>query len=1011
MNIYDKIINKVGFCFVRINDGETNAIISSESFASRGDEKSSPELSNKLLNILTDRWYHDNLFIGIPCINCYHHCYSYVRNELIKSKPLDFIQNNTIDANILINSNYDQTLEILMENLKDRNIIIISNETIVSNLDRLSRLGINVSKSYTVSSKMAFSNDYNNLKDLEFEDNSFIITLCGPLGRVLSYEWFKKNQTLSCLDLGSFFDPLLRNKSYLYHTNNHKYCYNCYPKADNRFTNIFYYCTEYVDKECYYLGSIQDHLHLYNNDYNRIILNLKIRIEKEPYNYDLHAMLVYSKYCLYDITHKQDYNTYKKLVELCNYRNPKKVLEIGFGACILLLEYASCNVTCINNKEYNIDYIKDKYKDRFTFIQGNINDILLSVTNIYDLIYINLPNGNYNDILSSIVNCYHRSTKETILIVNGVVRKTKLQDKVDIVNAYDKCISEKLINSFYEEDYDYNSGMASAKYNWNNNFIRCNNLLSSYMNKTDYIISLIDTIKDNYNDLQIISTYVEELKLLKLKNTSNEGYAFQIPEQFVDMVNFCHCHDFCNILEIGFLHGCSSLLFLMNSKANVTSIDHNENKEAVEYLSKIYPNRFTFIHGTSEQILNDLIYKNESYDLIFIDGCHTYDMVKKDYNKCLYLSDNAFFIMNDVILDTNMFMFWNEGPTKVYKEINTNDKSNVEILSKVYSKGRGMVIFKPEVNLSDKKNILHMNKTDMYNEIISIINSKTNNTKLLTRLDILISTYLEYFSLVLNDDEINTISKYCNVNNIIPEINLEYISNLVNIPKIIHLIYLNQRPLKDFNYKCIKSIIKHMPEYQIYIHNDIEPDCDEWNELKKYSNISIKKINRIKEFDGFPISHVQYEADIHRMYLLYEYGGIYLDMDIFIIKDITPLLDGHSLYIAKETEDNFINCVLISEPKNEFIFIWLKYFATGLRMGIWGWHIRDLPKLLLNKFPNYYSKYNIKLLDYENFCPIHWTQSHILKDSNFKPTEKIYGIHLFETILGESLNDSIILSI
>jgi hypothetical protein len=151
MEIYNHIINCDPFCFVRINDGEASAIISETAYASRGDEQSSPELSERLHNILTDSYCSTNLYIGIPCINCYHECFNIVRNELIRSKPYVFIESNVCDANILINNNYDRTFDILANHLTDRHVIIVGNEISINNINKLSRIGIPVHQTYTVS--------------------------------------------------------------------------------------------------------------------------------------------------------------------------------------------------------------------------------------------------------------------------------------------------------------------------------------------------------------------------------------------------------------------------------------------------------------------------------------------------------------------------------------------------------------------------------------------------------------------------------------------------------------------------------------------------------------------------------------------------------------------------------------------------------------------------------------------------------------------------------------------
>lgn len=286
--------------------------------------------------------------------------------------------------------------------------------------------------------------------------------------------------------------------------------------------------------------------------------------------------------------------------------------------------------------------------------------------------------------------------------------------------------------------------------------------------------------------------------------------------------------------------------------------------------------------------------------------------------------------------------------------------------------------------------------------------------------------YINMFNLILTDEEYFLANFYTLCNNIedlenfskthglskeIKELTINQIKNYYlketasNIPKLIHLIYLKQRPLNSYNYKCINSVIKHMSDYKIIIHNDIEPNDSEWEILKTNKNVSIHKVDRIKKYKDIQINHIQYESDIIRLQILYEFGGVYLDTDIYILKNFDELIKDYNVFYCQENPGSLINCVLCSEPKNEFINILMSNLEIGLRMNSWAWHIRDFPKLLLNNNSYFIYKYKIKILDHKNFCPIKWTEDYLLNDPNFIITDDMYGVHLFETILGDKLNN------
>ena len=241
----------------------------------------------------------------------------------------------------------------------------------------------------------------------------------------------------------------------------------------------------------------------------------------------------------------------------------------------------------------------------------------------------------------------------------------------------------------------------------------------------------------------------------------------------------------------------------------------------------------------------------------------------------------------------------------------------------------------------------------------------------------------------------------CNLTDLYPK-------NNEKIPKIIHLIYFKERPLQKYHYKCILSIQQNMPDYKIIIYNDIEPiDNEYWAKVKTHKNIEIKYYPRPIYFDDFKLDYVQYAADVARLDILYNMGGIYLDLDMLIIKNFDKLIGSNKdLYLSEEGEKggSLINSFIAAKPKNGFLKLWLDSFKTGLRMNQWAYHIRESNTQLLEENLHYNIKYNIEILDSTNFFSIPWTERD--KFVNLKKQvlgDEVYGIHLFDTILHEVL--------
>lgn len=240
-----------------------------------------------------------------------------------------------------------------------------------------------------------------------------------------------------------------------------------------------------------------------------------------------------------------------------------------------------------------------------------------------------------------------------------------------------------------------------------------------------------------------------------------------------------------------------------------------------------------------------------------------------------------------------------------------------------------------------------------------------------------------------------------------------------SIPNIVHLIFLIESSSFDFypfHYVCLNSILEHLPNHQIIIWtNGREPVNNKyWDTIRNNPRIKFEVIQPPTEFDGFPLVYPQYKADVIRLEKLYEYGGIYMDLDIYLIKNFEHLFKSNrGLYLgfentgAKKTypiEGGLINCFLAAKPGNEFLKLWLDSFKTGLRMDNWAYHIRDSNRLLINENPHYLLKYDIELIDSEWFCPIKWSELDKFEAiPNSLTGEQTCGVHLFETITKNTL--------
>ena len=95
------------------------------------------------------------------------------------------------------------------------------------------------------------------------------------------------------------------------------------------------------------------------------------------------------------------------------------------------------------------------------------------------------------------------------------------------------------------------------------------------------------------------------------------------------------------------------------------------------------------------------------------------------------------------------------------------------------------------------------------------------------------------------------------------------------IPKIIHCVWLSGDPLPEQYQECLNSWRKCMPDYEIML----------WDAKRSPINtvLFVKQAYEAKKW--------AYATDYIRLYALYHYGGIYMDLDVFVYKSFDPFLN------------------------------------------------------------------------------------------------------------------------
>ncbi|MCP2241252.1 glycosyltransferase family 32 protein [Thermoanaerobacterium thermosaccharolyticum] len=199
------------------------------------------------------------------------------------------------------------------------------------------------------------------------------------------------------------------------------------------------------------------------------------------------------------------------------------------------------------------------------------------------------------------------------------------------------------------------------------------------------------------------------------------------------------------------------------------------------------------------------------------------------------------------------------------------------------------------------------------------------------------------------------------------------------IPKVIHYCWFGKNTMPKLNQRCIESWKRVLPDYELKL----------WNE----NNFDVNINQFVKE--AYEMKKWAFVTDYVRLYVLYNYGGIYMDTDVEVLKRLDSFLI-HSAFSGFESNEYIPTGIIGAERGNKWIGYLLDYYKdkrfileNGLNTITNVKIITELSKELGLKANNKYQilEYDVHIYPKEYFCPLSFDNL----QKNF--TKNTYTIH------------------
>lgn len=337
--------------------------------------------------------------------------------------------------------------------------------------------------------------------------------------------------------------------------------------------------------------------------------------------------------------YKKDYKKY-----------PKHILELGFDDGIVswnflnsLEKVKDCKMISFDLHQHEYTFyakhlIDKNFPKRHILISGSLKENLKTFDNNFDykfdIIFVNSSytiNKNYGDIL----DIKKFSHNDTIVIMNDIDNLTKFNNEIEY-NIYN--INDKSLKDFLK--------LVKEKYSKGTLFVDENDrVLTKPTLNDNSTIKYIEKYGFPFTSLEGGSSD-ENLKLFSIifENFFKENGRY--PEK---------------VAEIGFNSGVSANFFLKMMQEKVSeekqlfvSFDLHKHDYCIYckyYIDNLYPNKHLLISGSSDDSIPTFseFFEKFKFDIIFIDGDHTYSGAYKDISNCKKISKN-----NTIVILDNM---------------------------------------------------------------------------------------------------------------------------------------------------------------------------------------------------------------------------------------------------------------------------------------------------------------------------------------------------------------------
>ncbi|BFZ23028.1 hypothetical protein BsWGS_26066 [Bradybaena similaris] len=215
------------------------------------------------------------------------------------------------------------------------------------------------------------------------------------------------------------------------------------------------------------------------------------------------------------------------------------------------------------------------------------------------------------------------------------------------------------------------------------------------------------------------------------------------------------------------------------------------------------------------------------------------------------------------------------------------------------------------------------------------------------------------------------------------------LENSQRVPKVVYFVIFGVYQFKFKHYVSVLAAKKFISPTAIYVIGDQHPKGKWWQEtLNKIHGVRFLYREIPTTISGKTPKTLHHVSDIVRLQIIYMNGGIYLDTDMIMIRDLEPLLDYDISLGLIGNGKGMGNAFIVAKQGDPFIHEWYAEYLRYNKVDFY-WNSNRVPKNI------YYTNTSRVHLVADKVYRPRWDETMLLFNRSDYPWRNNYGVHVW----------------